>query len=557
MRFHWKLLTCAVLFVAVAQAHEITLQVELMNTLGTGTSRKGDPVSSRVIGPAALQGDIIEGKVTNSQAGSGLRGKSVLSFTFETLKHAGQAVPISSQVQSVSNSKGRADVDEEGHVIRKTNNLGKVAGATGAGALVGGLIGGGKGAAIGAASGAIVSVVLIDVASDGPSIRLDPGSKVTLLARSLSGPALSSLPANPAAASSPAPASLAASAPRPSPAPAAAPAATPQAASPASQAGSQPDLTAVKADFVPGDKAIFYDDFTDMAGDEPPPHWKVRGGTAELRTGQGIRQLTMTARRMTLTPNLTGLPKNFTMEANVAYKGHDAQATWRFLSKAGGEAMQLRAAVNYSKLSLNLRSGGETLSDQQIEMDWKQPVKQALWVQNGRVRFYVNGQRVADVNQINLPELGEIQVFVDGPGGNDPTGYVGFQLVRFAESMPDFSQVISSSGRYVTHGILFDTDSDRLKPESAPVIKMIARGLETNPALRLQVEGHTDSIGNAEHNLDLSKRRAEAVKTVLVSQFNVDASRLATAGLGASKPIDSNDTPQGRAQNRRVEFVKQ
>ena len=294
-----------------------------------------------------------------------------------------------------------------------------------------------------------------------------------------------------------------------------------------------------------------------MAGDEPPPHWKVRGGTGELRTGGGVRQLTFTARQVTLIPNLTGLPKNFTMEMNVAYKGHAGEVTWIFQNKSGGEAMQVRTAVNYTKCSLYIRSGGETLTDQQIPTDWTQPVKQALWVQNGRVRFYLNGQRVMDVNQINLPELGGIQAIVVGPGGNDPSGYVGFQFVRFAESTPDFSQIISSSGRYVTHGILFDTDSDKIKPESAPVIKMIARGLETNPALKLLIEGHTDSTGNADHNLDLSKRRAEAVKAVLVSQFNVDAVRLTTNGLGATKPMESNETPQGRAQNRRVELVRQ
>ena len=129
--------------------------------------------------------------------------------------------------------------------------------------------------------------------------------------------------------------------------------------------------------------------------------------------------------------------------------------------------------------------------------------------------------------------------------------------MRFAESTPDFSQVISASGRYVSHGILFDTGSDLLKPESAAVIQSIARGLETNPSLKALIEGHTDSVGNAAQNLDLSRRRAEAVKAVLASQFKVDASRLTTAGLGATKPIDSNDTPQGRSQNRRVEFVKQ
>ncbi len=134
---------------------------------------------------------------------------------------------------------------------------------------------------------------------------------------------------------------------------------------------------------------------------------------------------------------------------------------------------------------------------------------------------------------------------------------VGFRSVRFAESAPDFSQTILSSGRYVSHGILFDTNSDRLKPESAAPIQAVARALTTNPALKLLIEGHTDSAGNAAANLDLSKRRAEAVKSILVSQFAVDASRLTTNGLGATKPIDTNDTPQGRSQNRRVEFVKQ
>jgi OmpA-OmpF porin, OOP family len=92
---------------------------------------------------------------------------------------------------------------------------------------------------------------------------------------------------------------------------------------------------------------------------------------------------------------------------------------------------------------------------------------------------------------------------------------------------------------------------------SAPVIKQIAQALEKNPNLRLLIEGHTDSVGDAAHNMDLSRRRAEAVRAVLIGQFNVEASRLSAAGLGSTKPVDSNDTPQGRAQNRRVELVKQ
>lgn len=142
------------------------------------------------------------------------------------------------------------------------------------------------------------------------------------------------------------------------------------------------------------------------------------------------------------------------------------------------------------------------------------------------------------------------QLYGEGKG-------IGYRMVRLAGSSPDIGQTLMASGRYVSHGIFFDTDSDRIRPESAPIVRDVARALEANPDLTLRIEGHTDASGNADHNLDLSKRRAEAVKAVLVSQFNVDAGRLTTAGLGASKPMDDNSTPAGRANNRRVEFVKQ
>jgi OmpA-OmpF porin, OOP family len=138
-------------------------------------------------------------------------------------------------------------------------------------------------------------------------------------------------------------------------------------------------------------------------------------------------------------------------------------------------------------------------------------------------------------------------------GGYRPNG---IRSIRIAESAPDFSSVINASGKYVTHGINFDTDSDRLKPESGAVLKQVAAGLQKNPSLKLEIDGYTDSVGDAAHNVDLSKRRAQAVASALASQFGIEAARLTVNGFGANKPIASNDTSDGRAANRRVEFLK-
>jgi outer membrane protein OmpA-like peptidoglycan-associated protein len=376
-----------------------------------------------------------------------------------------------------------------------------------------------------------------------PELRFEPGTKFVVKASARSGPALASLAAAPA--------------PAPKAASAAAPAAPP-AAPPAPATSGQPELTAVKAEFIPGDKTIFFDDFTDMTGDEAPPHWKVRGGTAELRTGEGVRQITSTARRTTLTPNLTGLPKNFTMESVMKYNGHGVVVQWTFRGKTGQEVMHMRLGSVYTKMDIFFRVGKEIITSQQLVMDWTKPIRQALWLQKGRLRLYLNGERVFDANQIDIGEVASVEAdLMTSQSAGQTEKHVGFQSVRFAESVPDFSQVITSTGRYIVRGILFDTDSDRIKPESAPVIKQIAKGLEGNPNLKLLIEGHTDSVGDAAHNLDLSKRRAEAVRAVLIGQFNVDAARLNSAGMGAAKPVESNDTPQGRAQNRRVELVRQ
>jgi outer membrane protein OmpA-like peptidoglycan-associated protein len=325
----------------------------------------------------------------------------------------------------------------------------------------------------------------------------------------------------------------------------------------------QPSMTAVKCDFVPGDKLIFYDDFTDMAGDESPPHWKVRGGTAELQAGNGVRQLVMATHGMYMSPNIKQLPKNFTMEVDTQFgtlTGNGNGMIWRFSAVPDGpQTLRINTRVQEGGTRVQVAAGNpddpESVADTVVQVNPREPIQFALWVQEGRIRLYLNGKRAMDVNQITLEPIKVIDMEA-AVEPETPGAFAAVRRVRFAETAPDFSKTIMS-GRYVTHGILFDTDSDRIKPDSAATIRMIASGLQSSANGNFLIEGHTDSTGDAAHNMDLSKRRAEAVKSVLVAQFGIDGARLSTAGLGATKPVASNDTPAGRAENRRVEFVRQ
>jgi outer membrane protein OmpA-like peptidoglycan-associated protein len=101
--------------------------------------------------------------------------------------------------------------------------------------------------------------------------------------------------------------------------------------------------------------------------------------------------------------------------------------------------------------------------------------------------------------------------------------------------------------------IYFETDSDVLKPESKLDLDLLSDVLKRNPQANLMIEGHTDSSGDDAHNLDLSKRRASSVVKYLVEK-GIAASRLSSEGYGETMPVASNDTPEGRAQNRRVEL---
>lgn len=128
------------------------------------------------------------------------------------------------------------------------------------------------------------------------------------------------------------------------------------------------------------------------------------------------------------------------------------------------------------------------------------------------------------------------------------------RLIVIGES--EIEKSLARDGRIAIYGILFDFDKAEIKPESAPQLEQLAAVLKKNPKLGILIVGHTDGKGAFEYNLSLSQRRAQAVVTMLVSRFGIQASRLIPAGAGMAAPVASNRSEAGRAKNRRVEIVE-
>ena len=128
--------------------------------------------------------------------------------------------------------------------------------------------------------------------------------------------------------------------------------------------------------------------------------------------------------------------------------------------------------------------------------------------------------------------------------------------IKMATGLPDTRHKLIDEGKFSTTGILFDVNSASIKPESYGVVKEIAGVLKENSSVKIKVSGHTSSEGDDNADLELSKKRAVAVKDLLVSEFAIDNANIETDGKGETEPAADNSTKEGKEQNRRVEFIK-
>jgi outer membrane protein OmpA-like peptidoglycan-associated protein len=306
-------------------------------------------------------------------------------------------------------------------------------------------------------------------------------------------------------------------------------------------------------DFVPGEKTVFVDDYSDMTKGSAMPHWKVRGGTTKLCSEGTCVQLKGDG---SMTPNIAAMPKNFTIETEVrrALQIPYCGFKWRFTNAAGETVWSVGYDfdVDPGKVEVTVLNGDEYLGKTMVAADYTKPLHLSVWFQDNRLRAYLNEQKVVDANQLEMKPWKT--PVLDFGAAHAEAELPTLGTVRIAESVPDIGQVLLSTGKYVSHAIQFDVNSDQLRPESMNVLTQIADALKKKPAMKVRIEGHTDATGDAAKNLELSKRRAESVKSALV-KMGVGEARMTTDGLGQTKPIGSNDTVQGRAENRRVEFI--
>jgi outer membrane protein OmpA-like peptidoglycan-associated protein len=165
-------------------------------------------------------------------------------------------------------------------------------------------------------------------------------------------------------------------------------------------------------------------------------------------------------------------------------------------------------------------------------------------------KAYIDGVRVVSVP--NMAAAANFNMYV---GRNSFVATLAIRNVRIAKGAVPLYDRMMTDGKFITYGITFDIGKSTIKPESMGEINRIAKLLTDNPDLKFSVEGHTDNTGSAATNQTLSDARSKAVVDKLV-EMGVAKGRLTSAGKGQNAPIADNSTDEGRAKNRRVEFVK-
>ncbi len=319
-----------------------------------------------------------------------------------------------------------------------------------------------------------------------------------------------------------------------------------------------------KYDFVAGEKVIFEDDLSGEESGEFPSRWDLLSGSAEVASLGGKNVIHLTHNNSIILPLMDKkdfLPEVFTIEFDVFFEEDgsyrsDVYKVRFFEGKANSKKID---GKNISSIDIKWNEvkmgqfGGKTETFKEEKKTWRPKWKHIAISFNQRsLKLYMDEERM-----LNIPNLG-FKPTMFSIGGHFDDRYIkmsSIKNIRVNEGGKKLYDRIIEEGKFVTRGILFEVNKSSITGESMGAINEIVKMMKEHSDLKFSIEGHTDSDGEELFNQNLSEDRAAAVKSILV-QLGIDASRLESKGWGESKPIRENFTSEGKANNRRVEFIK-
>jgi OmpA-OmpF porin, OOP family len=332
-----------------------------------------------------------------------------------------------------------------------------------------------------------------------------------------------------------------------------------------------------KYDFIAGEKILAYDEFaSDQVGDFPARWTTNASGELMMVDGHAGKWLNVSKEGYYIPAFIKTLPENFTMEYDILFippakrdGPNTAAAGMQFIYNTTAKPnFQYGPGRSYFQLDPylgNVQIGsfsatGERILENQFSVKGLDRNKTfsyhvAVWRQKTRLRVYFNETKVVDAPSLLENDIPYNNIRFSASLNNDGSTWL-ISNFKLATGLPDTRNKLLNEGKFSTTGILFAVNSSAIRPNSYATLKEIATVLKENTSLKIMIMGHTDSDGDAGANLELSQKRAEAVKAMLVKEFGIDESLIQTGGKGETQPLVPNTSAEGKLLNRRVEFIK-
>lgn len=335
------------------------------------------------------------------------------------------------------------------------------------------------------------------------------------------------------------------------------------------QKGQSLEMTYAKSDFVPGDEIFFEDDLANEQMGEFPSKWDLIRDYAEVASFAGVKCINVedgVVIRPLMSDMKNYLPDVFTLEFDFwateeTYGSNRERYEIYFLNEKGNKIHDFQVGGSgWSEWWYDTPDGEDRNGSGP-----GQNLKPGAWhhlsfsFNKRAIKMYINGVRVANIPNAAKPASLQIYMRRSVVHSKEDFKYppnAGITNIRIAKGAVPLYDRMMTDGKFITYGITFDVGKATIKPESMGEINRIVTLMTENPDLKFSVEGHTDSTGNATSNQTLSEQRSQAIVAKLV-ELGIAQDRLTAVGKGQNSPIADNNTDEGRAKNRRVEFVKQ